>query len=157
MNILIEFVKENIEHRSQLWNLALFHQKKVYRGSDMGLVWAFAKPLMYIVVFYVAISIGFRGSKAIDGLICPYFVWLAIGMIAFFYMRDMILNGASCFRRYDKLVTSTRYPIGTLPTSICVSYLFIHLGMLAIGIIVCIVFGVFPSIYWLQVPFYMLL
>ena len=157
MQTLKELVKENITHRRQMWNLALFHQKRVYRGSDMGLVWAFVKPAMYIVVFYVAISIGFKSSKAIDGLQCPYFVWLAIGLIAFFYMRDMILNGAACFRKYDKFVAYTKYPIGTLPTSIAISHLFIHFGMLALGFVVCFVFGCFPSIYWIQIPFYMLL
>lgn len=140
-----------------MWFLAKAHQKKQYRGSDFGAMWAFVKPTMYIVVFYVAISIGFKSSKAIPGLICPYFVWLAIGMIAFFYMRDMILNGASCFRKYPALISKAKYPISTLPTSVSTSYMLVHFGMLAIGIAICLVFGVMPSIYWIQIPFYMVL
>lgn len=157
MKTLIELIKENIEHREQMWELAKVHQKKQFKGSDMGLVWAFAKPSMYIIVFYVAISIGFRSSKEIDGLICPYFVWLAIGMISFFYMRDMILNGAGCFKKYGDLIAKVKYPKGTLPTTVMLSFLLIHFGMIALGIIVCFVFGVWPSLYWMQVPFYMLL
>lgn len=157
MKTLIEIIKENITHRRQMWELAKTHQKKQYRGSDLGGLWAFSKPTMYIVVFYFAITIGFKSSKDIPGLICPYFVWLSIGMIAFFYMRDMILNGANCFRKYNALVGKAKYPIGTLPTTVSVSYFLVHLGMMAIGVAICFVFGTWPSIYWLQVPFYMLL
>ena len=123
----------------------------------MGFVWAFAKPVMYIVVFYFAITIGFKGSKSIDGLICPYFIWLTIGMISFFYMRDMILNGASCFRKYSDLVAIAKYPIETLPVSVSLSYLLIHAVMLGLGLVISILFGVSPSVYWLQIPFYTLL
>lgn len=154
MQTLIEFVKENIRYRNQMWELAKTHQKRVYRGSDMGMVWMFAKPATYIVVFYLAMLIGFKGATEIPGIICPYFVWLAIGMIAFFYMRDMILNGASCFRRYEKFIIFTRYPVGTLPTSIALSYLLIHFGMMLLGFIVCLMFRCWPSIYWIQIPFY---
>lgn len=157
MQTLIGLIKENILHKDQIWALAKSHQKRNYRGSDLGFLWAFAKPCMYIVMFYFAISIGFKHSKDIPGLICPYFVWLSIGMISFFYMRDMILNGASCFRKYADYVSKAKYPVGTLPTSISISYLLIHFGMIGIGFLVCILFGVMPSIYWLQLPFYMLL
>lgn len=157
MKTLIELIKENIEHRGQVWNMAKLDQKKRFRGSDMGLVWAFAKPAMYIIVFYVAITIGFKSSKGIEGIISPYFVWLAIGMIAFFYMRDMILNGANCFRKYTAVITKTKYPVSTLPTSVAVSFVFIHLGMLGLGVAVCFIFKVWPSIYWIQVIFYMFL
>ena len=108
MKTFIELVKENIRCRRQMWELAKVHQKKQFRGSDMGLMWAFAKPSMYIIVFYVAIVIGFKSSTDIDGLICPYFVWLAIGMISFFYMRDMILNGANCFKKYGAIVAKAK-------------------------------------------------
>lgn len=157
MNTLIEIIKENIAHRSQVWELAKEHQRKLFRGSDMGLFWAFAKSSIYIVVFYVAISIGFRSSKAIPGIDCPYFVWLAIGMISFFYMRDLILNGANCFKRYGPFVAKANYPVSTLPTSITLSYLTIHLGMILLGVVICIAFRDWPSVYWLQLPFYMLL
>ncbi|MCQ2546171.1 MAG: ABC transporter permease [Clostridia bacterium] len=157
MNTLINIIKENIEHRGQMLELAKMHQRKQFRGSDMGLLWMFAKPCMYIVVFYVAITIGFRAAKEVPGLECPYFVWLTIGMISFFYMRDMILNGANCLKKYAPLVSKTNYPISTLPTSVSLSYLTIHFGMLVLGIIVCFIFQTWPSIYWIQTLFYMLL
>lgn len=157
MKTLIEIIQENIKNWHHTWSLAKIHQKKTYKGSDLGLVWAFAKPSMYIIVFYVAISIGFKSSKTIPGIICPYFVWLTVGMISFFFMRDMILNGASCFRKYGAFVTSAKYPVSTLPTTVAVSYMLLHLGMMILVFAVCFMFGTMPSIYWIEIPFYTVL
>lgn len=157
MHSLLEIIKANIKYRQQTLELAKSNLNKTYRGSDLGFVWAFAKPTMYIFVFYFAITIGFKSSKDIPGLICPYFVWLTIGMIAFFYMRDMVLGGASCFRRYKPIVSKASYPIITIPTSVALSFLFVHVIMMGIGIIISLIFGCYPSIYWLQIPFYSIL
>lgn len=154
---LFNFIKINIQHRDQMWEMAKNHQKKQYRGSDMVLLWAFAKPVMYIFVFFFAISIGFKSSTNVEGIVTPYFVWLSIGLISFFYMRDMILNGANSMKKYGVLVARTKFPMEILPTSVATSYFFIHLGMLAIGIVLALVFRTPISIYWLQIPFYMLL
>ncbi|MBR0127582.1 MAG: ABC transporter permease [Firmicutes bacterium] len=157
MRTLIKLIKENITHRDQMWTLAKSIQKVKFKGSDAGFLWAILKPTMYICVFYFAITIGFKSSKSIDGLICPYFIWLTIGMVAFFYMRDMILNGASCFRKNANYVSKAKYPVGTLPISVSLSYLLIHFVMLGLGFVICFLFGVAPSIYWIQIPFYTLL
>ncbi len=128
----------------------------MYKTSDLGWFWAIVKPLFYLCIFYFAISIGFRGAKDIQGITCPYFVWLTAGMTPWFYMREMILSGAGCFRKYKFLVTKNAFPVSTIPTVISLSFLYIHFIMLGICVVVCICFGVYPSIYWLQIPIYML-
>ena len=155
MKTFIHIVKQNISHRNQIWHMAINDQKLRFAGSDLGLFWALAKPMMYIVVFYVAISVGFRSAKDIPGVVTPYFLWLAIGLISFFYMRDMILGGASCYRRYKGYVTNTNTPVAIFPTIIGVSFLLIHLIMVGVGLVLSIFLGCPPSVYWLQLPIYM--
>lgn len=157
MKTFIQIIKENIGNIDRIWDMAKADQKKRFRGSDMGMLWAFIKPTMYIVVFYLAISIGFKSSKNIPGIETPYFIWLTIGMISFFYMRDMILNGAACFRKYGQYITNAKFPVSILPATVSVSYMIIHFVMLGIGFAICLIFGVMPSIYWVQIPFYMIL
>ncbi|MCF0142988.1 MAG: ABC transporter permease [Parasporobacterium sp.] len=157
MKTLLDIVKQNISHRGQIWNMAVNDQKLRFAGSDLGLFWALAKPMMYIVVFYVAISIGFRAAKDIPGIVTPYFLWLAVGLISFFYMRDMILGGASCYRRYKNYIKHNNTPVSIYPTVIGVSFMLIHLFMVGIAILLSILLGCPPNIYWLQLPFYMAL
>ena len=137
--------------------MAIVDQNKQYKGSDLGLVWAFVKPAMYIGVFYLAISIGFKSAKTIDGLICPYFVWLSVGLISWFYMRDMILAGARSFTKYKYIVARTNYPSITLPTVVATSNIIIHLVLVVAVLIMSVFFGCMPSVYWLQLPVYIAL
>ncbi len=151
-----EIIRENIHNFSGTVALATVNQRRMYRSSDLGWFWALVKPLFYLCIFYFAISIGFRHAKDIDGIICPYFVWLMAGMIPWFYMRDMILGGAGCFRKYKYLVTRSTFPVSTIPSVIAVSFLYIHVIMIGIGFVICICFKTYPSIYWLQIPIYAL-
>lgn len=125
--------------------------------SDFGWFWAIAKPMMYILMFYFAISTGFRTGKDIDGTVCPYFIWLAWGIVPWQFISDLLVGGANCFNKYKGLVGKTIYPINAIPMIPVISKLFIHLIMVGVLVILTIAMGVKPSIYWLQLPIYMLL
>ena len=129
--------------------------KRSHKGSDLGWFWAIFRPLAYITMFYLAITTGFRASKDIDGLLTPYFVWMASGMIPWFYMQSLITGGENCFIRYKSLVTKIKYPITTLPTIPVLMQLIVHLVMIGVMFIIALLYGVRPSIYWLQIPFYL--
>lgn len=134
--------------------LALLRQKKTYKGSDFGWAWAFVRPTMYVLVFYFAISIGFKSSKDVEGIIAPYFIWLTAGLIPWFYIRDMILGGAASFMRNKYLVTRIQYPVSTIPAIVSMSNIMVHVILLGGVFVLALLFGVKPSIYWLQIPFY---
>lgn len=152
--VLKEIINEHISYKSQITSLAKVDINKNFKGSGLGWVWAFVKPTMTIFVFWFAITIGFRGSKNIDGIICPYFLWLVVGMVTWFYMRDMIYSGASCFRRYKHLVTKIKFPVSIIPTFVSLSNLYSHILLMAGVIVLFFCFGFPPSVYWLQLPLY---
>lgn len=154
MRTLIRIFQNTIKFKSQIYQLAKATQKRKYKGSDLGIFWAFAKPAMYAVVFYAAISLGFRHAKHMDGLYVPYFVWLITGIFAWFYMQGMIVGGANCFKRFRPIVRNMGFPTDTIPVVASMTELFIHVPimiMLLIGLCIC---GFPPSIYWLQLPLY---
>lgn len=159
MKTLIKIIKSNIRNRGQILQLAIADQKKQYKGSDLGILWAFVKPTMYIGVFYAAISLGFKGAKDLDGLIegCPYFVWLTIGMISWFFMSGMLAGGANVFRKYKIYVTKIKYPVEILPTILATSNLLVHMVLVLAALVMTVCFGVMPSIYWIEIIFYMAL
>lgn len=154
---LLEIIKINIAYRSTTARLAMANQQKNYKGSDFGMLWAFIKPALYIGVFYIAISIGFKSSKDIEGLVCPYFIWLSTGMICWFYMQSLVVAGAGCFRKFRLNITKVGLPPETVPVIMAESSLIIHIPLLIAGLILAMCFGVTPSIYWLELPIYMAL
>lgn len=152
-----EIVRTNLKNMNRIARMAIVKQKKQYKGSDLGMVWAYVKPAMYVCAFYIAISIGFKSSKDIEGIVCPYFVWLTVGLVAWFYMRDMILGGASCFNKNRLLILKSGFPLSAVPAIPSVSNLIVHGVLMVATFILAICFGVTPNVYWLQLPFYTVL
>ena len=152
-----KIIKENATNIRRTIEVARIDQKRHYSGSDFGHIWVFVKPLLYICTFYFAIELGFKGSKDIDGLICPYFIWMTAGIIAWFYIRDMITGGANCFRKYKSLMMSMKFPVSTIPVIESFSPLFVHVCMIGVVIVLALIFGVTPSLYWLEVIVYLVL
>ena len=71
-------------------------------------------------------------------------------------MSEMISAGTDGIRKYAYLVTKMKFPVSTIPTIINLSKLTVHLFLLLIVMIIFWAFGHPPTIYWLQIPFYML-
>ena len=155
MKTLIDIIKDNLRFRGQIVSLAKAAQHKQNKGSDLGILWTFVKPAMYIAVFYVAITLGFKGEKDIPGITCPYFVWLTIGITTWFYIQSMLAGGAGVFRKYKLYVTKVNYPIDIIPTILATSNLLVHFVLIAGAMLLTVfVFHVPPTIYWLQIPIY---
>lgn len=155
MNTLKEILKDHIVYRKQLFKLAKSDIIKTYRGAALGWSWAVIKPAVTIFVFWFAFSIGIRHGKPVDGY--PFFLWLIAGFTPWFYMRDTLNGGAASIRRYRFLVKRIKYPVDTIPTFVSMSNLATNLVLQLIMIAIFIGFGYMPTIYYLQIPFFILL
>lgn len=87
----------------------------------------------------------------------PYFLWLISGIIPWFYISDMISSGTDTIRKYSYLVTKMRFPIATIPTFVSISKFIVHLILLVIMVAIFIFMGYPPDVYFVQLPFYILL
>ena len=155
MSTFKEILKDHILYRKQLTKLAGADLKKTYSGSVLGWSWALIRPAILIFVFWFAFSFGLRKGSDINGY--PFFLWLIAGMIPWFYMRDMITGGANSIRRYKYLVTKIKFPIATIPTFVSMALLVSHVGLVVVMMVIYVAFGYMPTIYYLQIPVYMLL
>ena len=148
-------IREHIQFHKQIFKLAKSDLIKTYRGAALGWAWAVVKPTMTLFVFWFAFSVGLRHGQPIAGY--PFFLWLTAGMLPWFMMSEMISGGASSIRKYRHLVTKMKFPISVIPTYYTLSHLYVHIALCVITIILFMCFGHTPDIYYLQIPFYMLL
>lgn len=153
MNTIKTIIKEHIEWRSQILKLAKADIIKTYSGAALGWAWAIVKPTITIFVFWFAFSIGLRHGGDISGY--PFVLWMMAGMIPWFYMSDMLTQGAGAIRRYKYLVTKMKFPVSTIPTFVGLSKLLIHVCLMLIVIVIFVLSGYYPDIYYLQLPIYM--
>jgi len=153
MKNLITILKEHIEYRQQIFKLAKADLVKTYRGAALGWSWAIIKPAVTIFVYWFAFSIGIRAGGDVSGY--PFFLWLIAGMIPWFYINDMLTAGTDSIRKYSYLVTKMKFPVSTIPTFVSLSKLSINIILIAIMIGIFWLFGYAPSIYYLQIVFYL--
>ena len=155
MNTLKTIIKDHITYRTQIFKLAKADLIKTYRGSALGWSWAIIKPAITIFVFWFAFSYGLRQGGDVNGF--PYFLWLIAGFIPWFYMSEMLTGGAACMRTHKFMVTKMTFPISVIPTFVSLSKLSVHAILVAIMIVIFMLFGFMPDIYYLQIPLYMLM
>ncbi|MBQ6401020.1 MAG: ABC transporter permease [Firmicutes bacterium] len=155
MEALKEIINQHFVWRKQVFLLAKSDIIKTYSGAALGWAWALVKPLITISVFWFAFTYGLRSGGSVNGF--PFALWMIPGFMAWFYMSDMLNQGANSIRKYRYLVTKMKFPVSTIPTFISMSKLAIHMCLMCIVAIIFVVTGHFPQIYWLQVFFYMFL
>ncbi|MDR1002591.1 MAG: ABC transporter permease [Oscillospiraceae bacterium] len=158
MKTLIEIIKEHIGFKSQIFKLAKSDIIRTYQGSALGWLWALIKPTITIFVYWFAFSIGIRksGDVVVKDVAYPFFLWLIAGIVAWFYISEMLTQGTESIRKYNYLVTKMRFPVSTIPTFVSISKLIVHLILLTIVIVIFWAFGYPPDIYYLQLPFYIM-
>lgn len=152
MNTIKEIVRDHYKYRRQLMKLAKSDIIKTYKGSALGWSWAIIKPAITLFVYWFAFSVGLKATNNINGY--PFFIWLLVGMVPWFYMRDMIIGGAGALRKYSYLVTKIKFPISTIPTFVNISILTINLALHGIMIAIYLISGYGLDLYCLQIPLY---
>lgn len=151
---MLEIIKEHKGFWRTILKLARVDLIKTYRGSALGWAWSIIKPSVTIFVYWFAFSIGLRAAKVIDDY--PFFIWLIVGIIPWFYMSEMITQGTEAIRSYRHLVTKMNFPVSTISTFVSLSKLFVSLCMIGIVMIIYVANGYPLDIYILQLPFYIL-
>lgn len=148
------FFKHIYTSRELLVTLIKNDFKKQYLGSYLGLAWAFVQPLTFIVVIWFVFEIGFRAGPSTNG--APFFLYLISGMIPWFFLSNAFTSATGAVVNNSFLVKKISFRISILPLVQISSALIIHLVLVGLLMIAFLLYGYMPTIYWLQLPFYIL-
>jgi len=157
MRTLALIIRQHIMWRHQLMKLAKADLIKTFSGAALGWAWAVIKPAVVIFVFWFAFDVGLRLGRDLVNDKYPFILWLMAGIIPWFFMEEMLTQGANSLRQYNYLVTKMRFPIATIPTFVGISKLYVHLFLVGLMIVFFFFYGFKPDIYMLQLPIYMFL
>lgn len=156
MGTLVKILHEQWVWRRQILSLGIFDLRKVMRGAVLGPFWLFAKPFVYVIVFWFALAIGLRSGNTPAGA-PPYILWLVAGLVPWFYMQNMIGTGADVFHRYSYLVKKIKFPLAGIPTIYSISTVIVQFGLIVGLLIIYFICGQRLTPYLIQLPIALIL
>ena len=144
-------VKEHVENSAQLKEMAIKDLKKQYSGTMLGAAWPVIKNLIFIFAYWFTITIGLKSGKSVGA---PYMAWLTAGLVPWFFIRDTLVPAAKSIRSNRYLVTKVIFPKSIISTFKVLSGFISSFLFLGIVLLICLHYGVFPSLYWIQMIYY---
>lgn len=179
---MFQIAKEHMGFGKQIMLLAKNELIKKYKGAVIGPLWSVVKPLFTLFVYWFAFEVGLKSAGSGVKVIFPElgkaggtyeysrFLFMLIGFIPWFFISESIIEGARSIRLNRQFVNKVSFPVSTIMTYTSVARLYVHLFLLGLmylfvtfiggsvklpGMEEAAVGGITPSIYNLQILFYL--
>ena len=124
-----------------------------YATSQLGMFWAFFRPIIMAGVYVFVFAVIARAAPI--GGNYPYSLWMLPGLIVWFFFSESISSGVNTLNEYSYLVKNIRFNISILPDIKVFAALFIHLFFVLLILILYALFGLPFKPHMLQLPYYM--
>ncbi|MBB5194434.1 ABC transporter permease [Anaerocolumna cellulosilytica] len=151
LKVIYNLFKDFFTNRKLIISLAANDFKTKYAGSYFGIIWAFVQPLCTILMFWFVFQIGFK-SKPVEDV--PFVLWLACGLIPWFFFSDAWGSATNSFIDYSYLVKKVVFKINILPIVKVLSSLVVHIVFVMFLFLMFFIYRIYPTIYMLQIIYY---
>lgn len=141
-----------IKNRRILLNLIKSDFKNRYLGSHLGILWAFIQPVVMVTIYWFVFTKGLRVGAMSTA---PFLLWLLAGMVPWFLLSDAILSASSAIVSQSFLVKKIVFEVKLLPLVKLGSALLVNLAFWLLLLLVCMFYGYYPSLWWLQLLYFM--
>ncbi len=138
--------------RRTIWELARRDFINQHSGTILGVFWNYVQPLTYALLVSIVFSLGLRHNPGRD---VPYLPFLISGMMAWLFFSTALGSLSGSIRAYSFLVRKGNFNLAILPLGKLFSLMAPHLGMIVAVQIICWLNGFPPSLYSLQVFYYL--
>lgn len=152
-NNILQIFKEQFEYKNLIFRMAKFDIKAMYQIHYLGSLWQFINPLIQVAIYFVVFGVGLRAGSDIGET--PFLVWLLLGLIPWFFISPTIIQGSNSIHQKVSLVSKMRFPVSVLPTIKIVGNSFQFFVLFGLMFIIVMIYGIYPSIYILQLPYYL--
>ena len=147
--------KDIFLERNLLITLAKNDFKEQFSGSYLGIIWAILRPSLFVFIVWFIFSVGLKTNLVGDGV--PFILYFIAGYVPWFFFSDAVGTGMNSVVGNAYLVKRVDFKVNILPVVKIISALFLHVLFLSILVVVFLLQGYKPTIYWLQLPFYTLM
>lgn len=140
--------------RKSLLGLVRWDFQKVYLGTYIGLVWAILKPLLYLTVISMGLTLGLGMKSPVGGV--ALHTWLVCGLLPWMFISESLSSPIHSIVEHSYLVKKIKFNVSLIPLTKVLSALVIHILLSVMFIAFLLVTGKQPSWHWIQLPYLML-
>ena len=115
MKLVVQIIKEQFLNLGLIFQLAIYDIKGKYSQHYLGILWQFINPLIQISIYWLIFGLGFRKGHPVDDV--PYYLWLVVGLIPWFFITPSILQGSNSIYSRVNLVSKMKFPSAPIVTS----------------------------------------
>lgn len=133
--------------------IAKYSNKALYQSHILGNLWQILSPLIQLGVYYFAFGIALGGARTVKGGV-SYIAWLMVGLSTWIFLSTVTKQASSSVYMQVGMVSRMKFPISILPMVKIFSELPSYFAFTTLAAIVSISTGEKISIYWIQLPYY---
>lgn len=148
------FLKHLLKSKSLILTLSYGNIKEQYLGSYLGILWALLRPALFIGIIWFIFGVGFKSRPTDDG--SPFILWLLCGFVPWFFFAEAMTRSMRSIVTNASFVKKVAFRVSVLPLINVFSALFIHFILLFILLTIFMIYGYYPTVYWIQIPYYTL-
>lgn len=150
-------LREQITHFYLVRRLSLYDIKSKNQNNYLGIVWEVLTPMISILIYWFVFStLRQRAPVEIGGMEVPFFFWLFIGFTVWTFFYQASIEASKSIYSRLKMLSKMNFPLSVIPSIPIFSKFYTHIIMLVISFIVFQFAGYYVSIYFLQLPYFIL-
>ncbi|SDI35746.1 teichoic acid transport system permease protein [Planococcus glaciei] len=153
MNSAIKIMKEQYLYFYLVRRLSFYELKSLTRGNYLGMAWEIINPAIQILIYWFVFGFGIRQREPVGDI--PYFEWMFAGILVWFFINQAVMKSSKSIYTKIKMLSKMNFPMSVIPSYVIFSQFYPHLIILGLGVAVLQFTGFPISVYYLQLPLYM--
>jgi teichoic acid transport system permease protein len=142
---LMRYLATLWQRRHFIVGYATARNVSMYTDAKLGQIWQVLTPLLNAFVYYLIFGLLFEAAKGV----AHYPAFLVTGVFVFAFTERSIVTGSNVMRANLQLIRALYFPRASLP----LAYVIVELQQMLVGMVVLVVimlvYGEYPSWYWL--------
>ncbi|MEG0468837.1 MAG: ABC transporter permease [Longicatena sp.] len=146
-------ITENFTNMYRIFCISKYEILAEMKDSKLGIIWNFVSPTIQVITFYLVFGLVMKHQN-VQGI--PYLPWVTVGLSVWWFIQPSIVKGCVAIFSKTDIIKRMKFPFSILPMTVIMKELFHHCCMLCICFVVLLLFGIYPTVYWLGTLYYML-
>lgn len=154
MKSAIKVLKEQVNFFYLVKRLSVYELRSLTRGNYLGAAWEIINPAIQILIYWFVFGFGIREREDVGNI--PYFQWMFAGILVWFFINNSVMKSSKSIYSKIKMLSKMSFPMSVIPNYTIFAQFYPHLILLVIGTVILQFIGYPISIYYLQLPIYII-